>query len=264
MNRVTSKAESQRVLQDFCWCPIAETIAAAHTAPTGATLCSIEPERKGEPVVRVAVASFAVLSVSVLTSCGSSNKSANSTATTSPTTHVSSAETHSPSPTPTPTTTTASPPISPSTTPSAAMLSECKTAQLHIALASQGAALGHRGLLFTLTNSSSSSCELIGYPGFELVSGSQVLTEDPQRGSGYIYQDPGPHRVVLDPGAAASFGVTSADVSPTKSQCPQSDAALVTPPDETHTARVAVVTPGCARTAPKVTAVVSGTSGPPV
>jgi hypothetical protein len=68
---------------------------------------------------------------------------------------------------------------------------------------------------------------------------------------------------VLDPGAGASFGVTTAAVSPTQSQCPQSNAALVTPPDETHTARVVVVTPGCARTSPAVTAIVAGLSGPP-
>jgi hypothetical protein len=134
---------------------------------------------------------------------------------------------------------------------------------LHIALAGQGSAVAHRGLLFTLTNTSSTTCELFGYPGFELVSGNQVLTEDPRRGSGYIYQDPGPHRVMLDPGAGASFGVTTGDVSPAGSQCLQSDAALATPPDETHTARVAVSTPGCARTSPDVTAVVSGLTGPP-
>jgi hypothetical protein len=152
--------------------------------------------------------------------------------------------------------------MSPSAVP-AGQPAECKTAQLHIVLASQGAALGHRGLLFTMTNVSTSTCELFGYPGFELVSGNQVLTQDPQRGSGYVYQDPGPHRVVLNPGAGASFGVTTADVSPTQSQCPQSDAALVTPPDETHTARVAAATPGCSRTTPAVTAVVAGVTGPP-
>ena len=216
-------------------------------------------------MVRVVVATVAVLSASVLTSCGSTNPSANSSATTAPptpTTHISSVGTNAPSPTPTPTPATSSPTIPPTTTPPAATLSECLTAQLHIALASQGAALAHRGLLFTLTNTSSGRCELIGYPGFELVSGNQVLTEDPQRGSGYIYQDPGPHRIVLDPGGGASFGVTTADVSPTQSQCPQSDAALVTPPDETQTARIAVVTPGCARTSPEVTAIVSGLGGP--
>lgn len=213
-------------------------------------------------MVRVVVATVAVLSASVLTSCGSSNKASNSSAITAPTTHISSVETQSASPTPTPSLDTPSPTISPTTTPSAATLSECRTAQLHIALASQGAALAHRGLLFTLTNNSSSRCELIGYPGFELVSGNQILTEDPQRGSGYIYQDPGPHRIELDPGAGASFGVTTADVSPTQSACPQSDAALVTPPDETHTARIAVVTPGCAHTAPAVTAIVPGLGGP--
>lgn len=213
-------------------------------------------------MVRVVVATVTALSAAVLTSCGSTSPSANSSATTAPTTHISSVGTNAPSPTPTPTPATSSPTISPTTTPPAATLSECLTAQLHIALASQGAAVAHRGLLFTLTNTSSSRCELIGYPGFELVSGNQVLTEDPQRGSGYIYQDPGPHRIVLDPGAAASFGVTTADVSPTQSQCPQSDAALVTPPDETHTARIAVVTPGCARTSPEVTAIVSGLGGP--
>lgn len=201
----------------------------------------------------------------VLTSCGSNGKSANSSAT-SPATRVSSPETPSDTPTATRTSAPPTPTISPTISPSAAptaTLSECKTAQLHIALARQGAALGHRGLLFTLTNTSSSRCELIGYPGFELVSGNQILTADPHRGSGYIYQDPGPHRIVLAPGAGASFGVTTADVSPAQSPCPQSDAALVTPPDETHTARVAVVAPGCAHTSPDVTAIVSGLSGPP-
>ena len=217
--------------------------------------------RRSNRLTRLRVVGAAAL-VGFLVSCGTTNKPANNTATTVPSSQVTSSPSPSPSTTVAPATVSPSPAISPSAVPSAT-LDECKTAQLHIVLANQGSALSHRGLLFTLTNTSTTTCELFGYPGFELVSGNQVLTQDPQRGSGYIYQDPGPHRVVLNPGAGASFGVTTADVSPTQSQCPQSDAALVTPPDETHTARVAAATPGCARTTPSVTAVVSGVTGPP-
>jgi hypothetical protein len=77
---------------------------------------------------------------------------------------------------------------------------------MRIASRSAGAGLGHHGVLFTLRNDSSSSCQLFGYVGMQLL-GTQAnpLPTTVTRGGNYLFPAITPHTVALAPGGFAAF-----------------------------------------------------------
>ena len=96
--------------------------------------------------------------------------------------------------------------------------------------------MNQTGAFFKLTNTSSISCSMLGYPGFQPsdAAGHPIPIND-TRGSSYVISDPGPHLLVLQPGASAYFGVGWADydvVRATSAGCATAAAVASVPPDD--------------------------------
>jgi hypothetical protein len=66
-------------------------------------------------------------------------------------------------------------------------------------------ALGNHGLMLTLTNVSTHTCQVNGYPSLRMEdSAHRVLRTDVHEGATYFNDDPGPRVVELSPGERAS------------------------------------------------------------
>ena len=107
----------------------------------------------------------------------------------------------------------------------------------------------------TLTNTGSAACAVLGWPGVAALdsAGTQV----------YQAARAGTHgtAITLRPGQSASavlYAVSSLG-SRGGSSCTQVTGLLVTPPDETHSRRIALASPMCV--APELTALLPGTGG---
>jgi Protein of unknown function (DUF4232) len=81
--------------------------------------------------------------------------------------------------------------------------------------------LGNEGLMLTLTNTTTRTCQVTGYPGLRMEdSAHQVLPTSVREGSTFFNDDPGPSVVELSPGERASAVVAwgnppgGADVQP--------------------------------------------------
>jgi|SRR5919198_1481749 hypothetical protein len=81
--------------------------------------------------------------------------------------------------------------------------------------------LGHEGLMLTLTNTSTHTCQVTGYPGLRMEdSAHRVLPTSVRAGATYFNDDPGPSVVELSPGERAGAVVAwgnppgGADVEP--------------------------------------------------
>jgi hypothetical protein len=117
----------------------------------------------------------------------------------------------------------------------------CRQAQLTTTATTEGAGLGHVGVLFTLRNTSSASCRLEGYPGLQLLDGNghPLPTTVVRAVSGaYLFPAVGPHSVALAPGAAGSFDlqyynspVGAAANQPYATACPAATQVVVTMPN---------------------------------
>ncbi len=95
----------------------------------------------------------------------------------------------------------------------------------------------HASALVVLTNQSTSQCEVFGYIGLVLLDQHRrAMPTHLIRGDGIFMPDPGPHRVVLNPGSTASTQVEweayPRTADPTTG-CAASAYAQITPPDET-------------------------------
>ncbi|MET8449566.1 DUF4232 domain-containing protein [Streptomyces sp. NPDC005209] len=112
-------------------------------------------------------------------------------------------------------------------TAGAALSTRCHTSELSASVGRNNPGAGQENFPIVLTNKSSRSCTLRGYPGaaFVSASGSQ-LGPDPKRSSGT------PVTVTLKPGKSAWAGLTfsNPEISGAKTATPAS--LLVTPPDE--------------------------------
>jgi hypothetical protein len=88
-----------------------------------------------------------------------------------------------------------------------------------------------------------------------------VLRDVVERGSGYLVTDPGPSRVILVPGRAASYSLGfSGDVV---EGCADGARVRITPPDERAFLTVSSVVTVCPGQPLKVSALVRGTGGAP-
>lgn len=103
----------------------------------------------------------------------------------------------------------------------------CHTSELRASVGRADPGAGQRNFPVVLTNTSSRTCTLYGYPGAAFVdaSGSQVGA-DPRRAPG------SPETVTLAPGRSAWAGLSFASPEVSGARAVTPAALLVTPPDE--------------------------------
>jgi hypothetical protein len=95
---------------------------------------------------------------------------------------------------------------------------------------------GQWGILITLTNAGTASCSLYGYPGLGLKDSTHhVLPSQTHWGPTYFARDPGPSRIVLAPGQAASASVA---LSEGTRRTPWATYLEVTPPGDVRHALI--------------------------
>jgi hypothetical protein len=199
----------------------------------------------------VGCTSIVVLMAGTLAGCGKSVPTASHA-----TTRTTAAHTSSPSTTPT---TVASPATSiPATS------SECAFTQLSVTATSGEGGLGHVADLLQFKNTSSSPCQLSGYPGVAgLDSSGQQEVQAVRTLNGYLGGVPTgtvPPVVTLAPGDTASATLEGTDVPVgNESNCPSYPALLVTPPNTRQSVVVGVEIEGCSPI--QIHPVVAGTSG---
>ena len=200
----------------------------------------MRPQRRAAPARRpgsrrLAAVAGAVVGAVTLTACSSSPGSSSAT------TSTSSRPTSTTQP---PTTTT-----QPATTTTGS--STCQVAQLRVVPQSGSGAAGTIEMSVDLTNQSSSSCTLFGYPGMQLLDGSgNKLPTNVVRGGGPQFgvpgADQGPATVVLAPQHTAAFSFSYSDVPVgTESSCPMSTSSLITPPGDLVSGTVALAISPC-------------------
>jgi hypothetical protein len=163
----------------------------------------------------------------LLTACGDGGDSASAPrtlpgtaapATTDGTTAASSTE---------PTATGATPSPAGSTPGKPGRSARCHTSELEATLGRNDPGAGQENFPVILTNTSSRTCTLHGYPGAAFVDASgRQLGPDPQRTPGT------PATVKLAPGQNAWSGITFSNPEISGARTADPDALLVTPPDE--------------------------------
>jgi hypothetical protein len=131
--------------------------------------------------------------------------------------------------------------VLPAASAASASWPQCRQGQLAMTATSEGAGLGHVGVLFALRNTSSSGCRLEGYPGLQLLdsNGHALPTTVVRAVNGaYLFPAVVPHSVALAPGAAGSFDlqyfdspVGAAANQPYATACPAATQVAVTMPD---------------------------------
>ncbi|GLP69492.1 MULTISPECIES: DUF4232 domain-containing protein [unclassified Streptomyces] len=116
--------------------------------------------------------------------------------------------------------------VSNSLTPSAAG-TRCHTSELSASVGRNNPGAGQENFPVVLTNESSRTCTLYGYPGTAFVDASgHQLGPDPKRSSGE------PETVKLAPGQSAWAGLSFANPEVSGAGTATPAALLVTPPDE--------------------------------
>ena len=139
------------------------------------------------------------------------------------------------------TTTVPSTPVTTTTTTSPAALATCLPSQLHVAVTGSEGAAGTTEISFSLTDSSSLSCTMYGYPGMLLLSaGGAELPTVVTRGGGLSFENVAPTNVVLKPGQAAFFNLGYNDVTQGTTSCSSAPQVEITPPNDTSYAVVSV------------------------
>ena len=135
-------------------------------------------------------------------------------------------------------------------------LTRCHTADLSARITPEGAAAGTVYATLVFTNESGSACTLNGHPGMLLLNAKkEPLPTD------VLKKPPEPHRVVLDPGGAASATLHWGNVPTGDEPCqPPSDYALVTPPDAYEQLTLSFQSSSCHGTI-YMTSVVAGDDG---
>jgi Protein of unknown function (DUF4232) len=131
----------------------------------------------------------------------------------------------------------------------------CSTTQLTMTATGTGAGLGHVGVLFTLRNTSSARCRLVGFPGLKLLgsNGQELPTTVVRAASGaYLFPAVVPHRVALPPGAVGSFDLQYGDApvgaaahEPYATACPAATRVEVTMPGAADHAVIAASMAPC-------------------
>lgn len=123
------------------------------------------------------------------------------------------------------------------TTSTAAGVSTCQPAQLRIAPQQGTGAAGTITMTVSLTNVSSTTCTLQGYPGMQLLaaSGSSLPTQVVRGGTQFpaAAANQSPALVTLAPQQVATFSLVYEDVPVgNETTCPTSAKAEITPPND--------------------------------
>jgi hypothetical protein len=183
----------------------------------------------------------------LLASCSSPGTAAHQGATT--TTQAK----HGKSPSPGTTTTTAPSPTTTTTQPAStagAGLATCQPGQLHIVTGQSTGAAGTIAMTVSLTNTSSATCGLDGYPGMQLLDAQGGdITTTVVRGQAHFPwagANQTPSLVALAPGGSATFALEYEDVPVgNETVCPTSARAEVTPPNDYTSAAVTLAIAPC-------------------
>ncbi|MFD4725255.1 DUF4232 domain-containing protein [Streptomyces seoulensis] len=111
--------------------------------------------------------------------------------------------------------------------PDSAQSTRCHTSELRAAVGRNDPGAGQENFPVVLTNKSSRTCTLRGYPGAAFVNASGTqLGPDPQRTSG------SPVTVTLRPGQSAWAGLTFSNPQISGAKTAKPASLVVTPPDE--------------------------------
>ncbi|AZP21997.1 DUF4232 domain-containing protein [Streptomyces aquilus] len=111
--------------------------------------------------------------------------------------------------------------------------SRCHTGELEAVLGRNDPGAGQENFPVILTNTSSRTCTIHGYPGAAFVDAAgKQLGPDPERSPGT------PTTVRLAPGHSAWSGITFANPKISGARTANPDALLVTPPDEREPLKV--------------------------
>ncbi|WP_449353021.1 DUF4232 domain-containing protein [Streptomyces shaanxiensis] len=117
--------------------------------------------------------------------------------------------------------------LTPSASPSPASGTRCHTSELSASVGRNNPGAGQENFPVVLTNESSRTCTLYGYPGAAFVDASgKQLGPDPKRSSGE------PETVRLAPGGSAWAGLSFANPEVSGAGTATPAALVVTPPDE--------------------------------
>jgi hypothetical protein len=120
-------------------------------------------------------------------------------------------------------------------------LTTCLPSQLGIAVSGSQGAAGTTELTFSLSNSSSVSCSLYGYPGMLLLTANGAgLPTVVTRGGGLSFESIAPTTVVLNPAQTAYFNLGYNDVTQGTTSCSSATHVEITPPNDTAYAEVTV------------------------
>jgi hypothetical protein len=130
---------------------------------------------------------------------------------------------------------------------SSSSVPRCQTRQLHLVASFYGEAGGSFTQTFTFTNASRQDCQLRGWPSLKLESRSgRPMAVASRRVTQRAPTAPPFATVVLGTGGAASFDVYGADWDHTTNRaCPETTAALITPPGDLSALSAAVRMPHC-------------------
>jgi Protein of unknown function (DUF4232) len=120
--------------------------------------------------------------------------------------------------------------------------------------------VGNRSTVYVLTNAGQDPCRLYGYPGMAFIDAAGATLRDTvARGSAYLFTDPGPTAVALQPAESASYSLGWSVAN--GATCTTSATVEITPPNDTGHLTIpsqVVVCPGRPLT---VSAVVPGAHG---
>ncbi len=194
-----------------------------------------------------------VAGMAALAGCGSSSATTSSSSTTSTTA------------TTTTTTTTTTTRATSSSPPAHAASTACVSGKISVTAAVGGAGLGHVGVVLRFRSTASDTCTLSGYPGATLVTAGGHNVPARRTRNGYLGGLANASALVpvvhVLPGHTVSAlleGLDS-DAAHGGGPCPGYAHLLVTPPNQTVTARM--TSPVTAICQPEVHPVVPGTSG---
>lgn len=124
------------------------------------------------------------------------------------------------------------------TTTGPVSVSSCPPSQLRIQVSGSGGAAGTIELTFSLTNITSVSCTMQGYPGILLLDASGVaLPTTVVRGGSLSFENIAATAVSLSPSETAYFNLGYSDVT---APCSMASQVEVTPPNDTAHATVPV------------------------
>lgn len=173
----------------------------------------------------------------VLAACGSPSSSANKSTTTTTTARHAVTTTTTSQPATTTTTTVAATTTTSTTSGGTSGLATCQPGQLSASTGQATGAAGTQTFVLSLTNTSSTTCGLNGYPGMQLLDsqGAPIPTTVVRGGFHFLQAaaNQPPSLVTLAPQTTGAFSVAYEDVPVgNETSCPTSAQAEVTPPND--------------------------------